>query len=198
MAQQLSMARSGRSLGSGQAAMNNAAFNNAALSQQTNQAAAGARIQEQNAYNQFQAGALGAAGQQFGQGGALAGQAGGQATTIRTGNEGLQAQNAALNQSQQQINNQTTGLYNSLGAQQQGLGMQANQMGQQAGQFGQQRSDNIMGAQLQANTGLNGTNAQINMANNATRTRAKPRRRPPPCSLRAQPSARAPRLLTSA
>jgi hypothetical protein len=167
MAQQLSMARSGRSLGSGQAAMNNAAFNNAALSQQTNQAAAGARIQEQNAYNQFQAGALGAAGQQYGQGGALAGQAGNQATTIRTGNEGVQAQNANLNLQQQGVNNQTTGLYNSLGAQQQGLGMQANQLGQQAQQFGQQQAGNIMGTQLQANMALGGATTAVAQANHA-------------------------------
>lgn len=166
MAQQLSMARSGRSLGSGQAAMNQAAFNNSALSQQTNQAAAIARIQEQNAYNQFQAGALGQAGNAYGQGGALAGQAGSQATTIRTGNEGVQAQNAALGQNQQQINNATTGIYNNLGVSQQNLGMQANQMGEAAFNAGAQRNDNIMGAQLNANMALGGAKTAVSMANN--------------------------------
>lgn len=166
-AQQLSAARSGRSLGSGQAAMNQAMFNNAATNQVTNQQAASARIQEQNAYNQFQVGALGAAGQQYGAQAGVAASAGQQASTIRSGNEGVQAQNAGLNLQQQQTNNQTTGLYNQLGSNQQNLGMQANGNGLQASQFGAQRNDNIMGAQLQANTSLNGTNAQINMANNA-------------------------------
>jgi hypothetical protein len=165
MAQQLSMARSGRSLGSGQAAMNQAAFNNAALNQQTNQAAASARIQEQNAYNQFQAGALGAAGQQYGAGGALAGQAGNQATTIRSGNEGVQAQNAALNLQQQGVNNQTTGLYNQLGAQQQGYGLQANTAGQNAFQFGANQASNMMGAQLNADTGRLSSATQVALAN---------------------------------
>ena len=96
MAQQLSMARSGRSLGSGQASMANAAFNNAALNQQTNQAAAAARIQEQNAYNQFQANALGQAGNQYGAAGNQYTAAGAQGTTIRQGNEGLQKTNADL------------------------------------------------------------------------------------------------------
>jgi hypothetical protein len=167
MAQQLSMARSGRSLGSGQAAMNAAAFNNAALNQQTNQAAASARIQEQNAYNQFQANTLGQAGSQYGAAGNLAGQAGNQATTIRTGNEGLQAQNAALQQGQQGINNQTTGLYNSLGAQQEGLGMQANQQGQNAYQFGAQQGSNKQIAQLNANVGQTSSTTATNLANAA-------------------------------
>jgi hypothetical protein len=158
-AQQLSMARSGRSLGSGQAAMAQAAFNNAGLSQQTNQAAASARIQEQNNYNQFQLGALGAANNAYGS-------AANQAGAIRSGNEGVQTQNANLNLQQQQVNNQTSSLYNGLGSSQQGLGMQANQLGLQANQFGQQQASNIMGAQLAANTSLNGANAQISMANN--------------------------------
>jgi hypothetical protein len=165
MAQQLSMARSGRSLGSGQSAMQQAMFNNAALNQQTNQAAASARIQEQNAYNQFQAGALGAAGQQYGAAGALSGQAGNQATTIRTGNEGVQAQNANLNLQQQGINNQTTGLYNQLGSQQQQLGMQANQLGQNAYQFGAQQASGMMGAQLNADTGRLSATTATNLAN---------------------------------
>jgi hypothetical protein len=183
MAQQLSMARSGRSLGSGQAAMNQAMFNNAALNQQTNQAAASARIQEQNAYNQFQQSALGAAGQQYnsnnqfqanalaaagqqyGASGALAGQAGGQATTIRQGNEGVQAQNAALNLQQQGVNNQTTGLYNQLGAQQQSLGMQANSQGQNAYQFGSQQASGALGAQLNADTGRLSSATATNIAN---------------------------------
>ncbi len=165
MAQQLSMARSGRSLGSGQAAMQQAAFNNAALNQQTNLAAANARIQEQNAYNQFQANALGAAGQQYGAAGALSGQAGGQATTVRQGNEGVQAQNANLNLQQQGVNNQTTGIYNQLGAQQQQLGMQANNTGQNAYQFGAQQASGIQGAQLNADTGRLSSATATNIAN---------------------------------
>lgn len=164
-AQQLAMARSGRSLGSGQAAMQQAAFNNSALNQQTNQAAASARIQEQNAYNQFQAGALGAAGSQYGAAGALSGQAGGQATTIRQGNEGVQAQNAALGLQQQGVNNQTTGLYNQLGAQQQGYGMQANTLGQNSAQFGAQQASGALGAQLNADTGRLSSEAATNIAN---------------------------------
>lgn len=165
MAQQLSMARSGRSLGSGQAAMQQAAFNNAGLNQQTNLAAANARIQEQNAYNQFQAGALSAAGQQYGAAGALSGQAGNQATGIRQGNETVQLQNAQLQQAQQGINNQTTGLYNQLGAQQQGYGMQANTTGQQAQQFGQTQASNMMTSQLQADQGRLNAATQIATAN---------------------------------
>jgi hypothetical protein len=165
MAQQLSMARSGRSLGSGQAAMNQAAFNNAALNQSTNQAAASARLQEQQNYNQFQLGALQGAGNAYGTAGGLAGQAGNQATTIRSGNEGLQAQNAALTQSQQQINNQTTGMYNQLGAQQQQLGMQANRQGQDAYQFGQQQAAQAIGAQANADTGRLSSITTTNLAN---------------------------------
>lgn len=183
MAQQLSMARSGRSLGSGQAAMQQAAFNNSALNQQTNLGAANARIQEQNAYNQFQAGTLGAAGQtynannqmqiaalggagqQYGSAGALSGQAGNQATGIRQGNENVQLQNAQLQQSQQGINNQTTGLYNQLGAQQQGYGMQANAQGQQAQQFGAQQASGALGAQLNADTGRLSASTATNIAN---------------------------------
>ncbi|WP_293397044.1 hypothetical protein [Nevskia sp.] len=165
MAQQLSQARSGRSLGSGQASMNQAMFNNAALNQQTNLAAANARLQEQQNYNQFQLGALQGAGNAYGGAGALAGQAGNQSTAIRSGNEGLQAQNAALGQSQQQINNQTTGLYNQLGAQQQGLGMQANQQGQNAYQFGQQQGQNMQTAQLNANLGQATSQTATNIAN---------------------------------
>lgn len=183
MAQQLAMARSGRSLGSGQASMQQAMFNNAALNQQTNLAAANARIQEQNAYNQFQAGtlsqagsqynannqfqasALGAAGQQYGAAGALSGQAGGQATTIRQGNEGVQAQNAQLQQNQQNINNQTTGVYNQLGAQQQGYGMQANAQGQNAFQFGANQASGAQQAQLNADTGRLSAATATNLAN---------------------------------
>lgn len=165
MSQQLSMARSGRSLGSGQASMQQAMFNNAALNQQTNQAAASARIQEQNAYNQFQAGALSSAGQQYGAAGALSGQAGGQATTIRQGNEGVQMQNAQLQQNQQGINNQTTGIYNQLGSQQQGLGMQANSQGQNAYQFGANQASGMQGAQLNADTGRLSAATTTNLAN---------------------------------
>lgn len=165
MAQQLSMARSGRSLGSGQAALQQAMFNNAALNQQTNLAAANARIQEQNAYNQFQANALGQAGQQYGAAGALSGQAGGQATTIRQGNEGVQAQNANLNLQQQGVNNQTTGIYNQLGSQQQQLGMQANNAGQNAYQFGANQASGALGAQLNADTGRLSSTTATNIAN---------------------------------
>jgi hypothetical protein len=165
MAQQLAMARSGRSLGSGQAALTNAAFNNAGLNQQTNQAAAAARIQEQNAYNQFQANALGQAGQQYGAAGNLAGQAGNQATTIRAGNEGLQQTNAALQQAQQGVNNQTTGLYNTLGVQQQGLGMDANRLGTNAYQFGATQGSNKQQAQLNANVGQTSSTTATNLAN---------------------------------
>lgn len=165
MAQQLSMARSGRSLGSGQAAMQQAAFNNAALNQQTNMGAADARIREQQNYNQFQLGALQGAGNAYNGAGGLAGQAGNQATTIRSGNEGIQAQNAALQQSQQQVNNQTTGLYNQLGAQQQGLGMQANQMGQNAFQFGANQAANAQTNQLNADVGRLSATTATNVAN---------------------------------
>ena len=158
MAQQLSMARSGRSLGSGQAAMDQAAFNNSAINQATNQQAVSARIQEQNQYNQFQLGALGAANSAFGQ-------AGQQATGIRQGNENVQAQNAQLQQSQEQVNNQTTGLYNQMGASQQQLGMQANNLGQQAQQFGVQQGANIQQAQLQANAALSNGGTPIALAN---------------------------------
>lgn len=165
MAQQLAMARSGRSLGSGQDAMARAAYNNMALNQQTNLAAANARIQEQNAYNQFQVGALGAAGQQYGAAGALAGQVGNQATQIRSGNEGVQAQNANLQLQQQGVNNQTTGLYNQLAAQQQAQGMAANQMGQQAQQFGSQQASGMLGAQANADTGRLSSTTATNIAN---------------------------------
>jgi hypothetical protein len=165
MAQQLSMARSGRTLGSGQGAMQQAMFNNAALNQQTNMGAADARIREQQNYNQFQLGALQGAGNAYGTAGNLGGLAGNQATTIRSGNEGLQAQNAALGQSQQQINNQTTGLYNQLGAQQQQLGMQANAQGQNAYQFGAGQASGALGAQLNADTGRLSSTTATNIAN---------------------------------
>lgn len=164
-AQQLSAARTGRSLGSGQAAMSQAMFNNAATNQVTNQQATQARIQEQNAYNQFQAGALGQAGNAYSQAGSLSGQAGNAASTIRAGNEGVQLQNANLGLQQQGVNNQTTGIYNQLGAGQQGLGMQANQIGQGAYQFGAGQAFNMQNAQLNANMGLNGQTAQTNLAN---------------------------------
>lgn len=165
MAQQLSMARSGRSLGSGQAAMNQAMFSNAATNQVTNQQAAAARIQEQQNYNQFQLGALGQAGQQYGAAGSVAGQAGQLATGIRQGNEGVQQQNIANTQQQQQVNNQTTGLYNSLGTQQQASGMQANQLGQQAQQFGATQGQNAQTAQLNANVGQTSSTTATNIAN---------------------------------
>jgi len=165
MNQQLALARSGRSLGSGQAAMNQAAFNNAQINQTTNQQAAAARLQEQQNYQNMQLAALQGAGNAYGSAGNLAGQAGNQATTVRAGNENLQQQNAALQQSQQQINNQTTGLYNQLGAQQQQLGMQANQQGQNAYQFGQQQGQNMQTAQLNANLGQASSQTATNIAN---------------------------------
>jgi len=163
--QQLAMARSGRSLGSGQAAMGQAAFNNAMINQTTNQQAAAARLQEQQNYNQMQLAALQGAGNAYGSAGALAGQAGNQATTVRAGNEGLQAQNAALGQSQQQINNQTSGIYSQLGAQQQQLGMQANAQGQNAYQFGANQASNALGAQANADTGRLSSTTTTNIAN---------------------------------
>lgn len=166
MAQQLAMARSGRSLGSGQAALDQAGFNNAAIGQQTNQAAASARIQEQNAYNQFQVGALGAAGQQYGAAGALGGQYGNQATQIRTGDENLQLNNANLALQQGQLNNATTGIYSQLGSQQLGYGMQANNNAQQAGQFGQGEAAHTMDQQLGANEALATGNTAITSQNN--------------------------------
>lgn len=165
MAQQLSMAHSGRSLGSGQAAMNQAAFANAGINQQTNQAAASARIQEQNAYNNFQAGALGSAGQQYGAAGSMSGLAGQQASGIRQGNENVQLQNANLGLQQQGANNQTTGLYNQLGAQQQQLGMQANQLGTNAFQFGAGQAQGMQQAQLNANVGQTSSSTATNLAN---------------------------------
>jgi hypothetical protein len=167
MAQQLSMARSGRSLGSGQASMANAAFNNAALNQQTNQAAAAARIQEQNAYNQFQANALGQAGNQYGAAGNQYGAAGAQGTTIRQGNEGLQKTNADLTQNQQTVNNQTSQIYNTLGSQQQNLGMDANRLGTNAFQFGAQQGQTKQISQLNADVGQTSSTTAVNLDNAA-------------------------------
>lgn len=157
MAQQLAMARSGRSLGSGQAAMTNAAFNNAALNQQTNQSAAIARIQEQNAYNQHQVNALQQAG-------VLAGQAGNQANTIRADNELLQGKNIANAQQQQQINNATTQTYNNLGAGQQDRGMDANRLGVNERQFGVTTGANRQVAQVNADIGHESQTNQVNAA----------------------------------
>lgn len=58
MAQQLAMARSGRGLGGEASAMRNAAFNNADIQAQTNQAAAGLRAQEEAGHLQRQMQAL--------------------------------------------------------------------------------------------------------------------------------------------
>lgn len=158
MAQQTAMARSGRTLGSGQASLLNAAYNNAALDQQTNQAAAIARIQEDAAYRQSQLNALQAAGQE-------AAQQAQQSNTIRAGNEALQQQNVANAQQQQQINNQTTGVYNTTAGQQQNLGMQANQLGQNAYQFGNTQGQNAQLAQLNATTGQTSSKTATNLAN---------------------------------
>lgn len=165
MAQQLSMAHSGRSLGSGQAAMAQAAFNNSAINQVTNQQAAQARIQEDAAYRNSQIGALQSAAGAYGQSGGLAGQAGNLATGIRAGNEGVQTTNANLALQQEGVNNQTTGLYNQLGSGQQSLGMQANQLGQNAQQFGAQQAAQTQQAQLNAGQGLNAATNQVNLAN---------------------------------
>ena len=165
MAQQLSMARSGRSLGSGQAAMAQAAFNNSGINQATNQQAAQARIQEDAAYRNSQINALQSAAGAYGQSGGLAGQAGNLATGIRAGNEGVQTTNANLALQQEGVNNQTTGLYNQLGAGQQGLGMQANTLGQNAWQFGAGQAANTQAAQLNAGQGLNAATNQVNLAN---------------------------------
>lgn len=167
MAQQLSMAHSGRSLGSGQAAMAQAAFNNSGINQATNQQAAQARIQEDAAYRNSQINALQSAAGAYGQSGGLAGQAGNLATGIRTGNEGVQTTNANLALQQEGVNNQTTGLYNQLGSAQQGLGMQANALGQNAQQFGANQGANTLQAQLNAGLGLNSQINQINLANQA-------------------------------
>lgn len=165
MAQQLSMAHSGRSLGSGQAAMSQAAFNNSGINQATNQQAAQARIQEDAAYRNSQISALQSAAGAYGQSGGLAGQAGNLATGIRTGNEGVQTTNANLALQQQSVNNQTTGLYNQLGSAQQGLGMQANTLGQNAQQFGAGQASNTLQAQVNAGLGLNSQINQVNLAN---------------------------------
>jgi hypothetical protein len=132
MQQSLALAHSGRSLGGGAAALQQAQFANAGTEQATNQQAAIARLQEQQQYHQFQLGALGAAQQGFGQ-------AGQQAGALNASDVGLQAQNAGLQQQQQQVNNQTSATLGQVG---QGL----NQTGLQE----QQLANSVRGTQLSA------------------------------------------------
>lgn len=156
--QSLAMAHSGRTIGGGAAQMQQAQFQNAIGNQQVNQAAAAARLQEQQNFNNFQLGALGAST------GAL-GQAGNQANAIRSGNEGLQAQNANLQLQQEGVNNQTSQLYNALGGQQLGFGMQANTLGQQAQQFGATQAQNTLTGQMNADIGHGSQVVNTNIAN---------------------------------
>jgi hypothetical protein len=139
MQQSLALAHSGRTLGSGAAAQQQAEFQNAQGNQQVNQQAAAARIQEQNQYNQYQLGALGAAQQGYG---AMAQQA----NALSGQGLNVQQQNAGLTQQQQQINNQTTQTYGQVG---QGLNAAALSQ-EQLGQGYDQMGWNTLNAQLSA------------------------------------------------
>lgn len=137
--QSLAMARSGRTLGSGAAAMQSAQFQNAQSQQATNQQAAMAALQEQQSYRQMQVAALGGANQGYGA-------AAQQANAITGSNLGVQTTNAGLNQQQQQINNQTTQAFGQLGASQAGMAQGLTGAALQEQQLG----FNTRAAQLQA------------------------------------------------
>lgn len=162
MNQSLALARSGRSLGGGAAAMNQAQFQNAQTEQATNQQAVVARLQEQQQYRQMQLGALGAAQQGFGA-------AGQQANAINAANVGVQGQNIGFQQSQQGVNNQTTGVYGQIGQALNATGMQQNQLGLGYDQLGYNVLNAQLGASEQYQNQINGNSiAQqgINQARN--------------------------------
>lgn len=162
MGQSLALARSGRSLGGGAAAMQQAQFQNAQTEQATNQQAAVARLQEQQQYRQMQLGALGAAQQGFGQ-------AGQQANAINAANVGVQGQNIGFQQAQQGVNNQTTGVYGQIAQGLNSTGMQQNQLGLGYDQLGFNTLAASLGGSEQYQNSINGNGiaqAQINQAQN--------------------------------
>lgn len=147
MNQSLALAHSGRSLGGGAAALQQAQFQNAQTGQVTNQQAATANIQEQQQNQQFKLGALGAAQQGYGAGGSLYGQAGNQAAGINQTDLGVQQTNAGLQQSQQGVNNQTSSTFGQIGQ-----GLNAGALGQgQLAQGYQGQGLGVLNAQLGAN-----------------------------------------------
>lgn len=138
--QALALAHSGRSLGGGAAALQQAQFANAQGQQQVIGQAATAALQEQQNYRQMQLGALGAAQQGYGQ-------AGQQSGAINAADLGLQAQNAQLMQGQQGINNQTSATFGQLGQ-----GMDTTGLGYtQAGLQSQQSGLHVLDQQAAAN-----------------------------------------------
>lgn len=122
MAQNLAMARSGRTLGSGAAALQQAQFSNTGAQQTLNAQQAQARIQEDWQSRQLQLAALGQAG-------GLASQAGGLATGVRQGDENISAQNAGLQLQQQGVNNQTSATFGQIGQGQTQGGIAQQQVG---------------------------------------------------------------------
>lgn len=164
MNQQLALAHSGRTLGGGAQALQQAQFQNAQTGQVTNQQAAAANIQEQQANQQFKLGALGASQQGYGAAGSLYGQAGNQAGAVNQTDIGVQQANAGLQQQQSGINNQTSATFGNIG---QGLNASALGYGQ-LGQGYQGQGLGVLGTQLNANEALGGANisqGNLNMQN---------------------------------
>jgi hypothetical protein len=158
----LAMAGSGRSIGGGAAAMQQAQFANAQGQQATNQQAATANLQEQMQNRQMQLQALGGAQNAYGQ-------VGQQTAGITAGNIGLQATNAGLAQNQQGINNQTSATYGQIGQ-----GLNSSALGQEGMSLGQQQLANTilstqLGAGEQYQGSINGQSiAQQNLNNQQT------------------------------
>jgi len=159
MNQSLAMAKSGRSLGGGAAAMQQAQMQNAQTNQVTNQQAGVARIQEQNAYKQQQLQALGAAQQGYQN-------VAGQANTLRGAGDQMNQFNSTLQQNQQGVNNQTQSVYNQAAGQQAQLGLGYQQSGQNAAVAYDQMGNQAAQAGQQANLGFNQLGQQTDLGYN--------------------------------